>query len=289
MAEKSKTEARQFKPDILIRELSEEEFKQPGNLGNQKGKVKAEEDKVALLVFKAIIVLVLVVMLIINHYTEENHNVKNIRDRIFDFLDKINQEINSNKTYASSLQIASSGLLDLTFFGLSIYWMFYGTSCRPMVTAGMFYGIRGLIQSYFYMPYPPGTYWSYPGWPSLVVPYGLGSDFFYSGHCGFLTICTSEWFALGQRVVGSLSLFATCFMAFVVTAFRIHYVIDVAFGVVIAHYSFIIVDTYVAKHIDNYFIGLYKRLYPKRQEEIEIVTENKKGDIKTYNSIDEAV
>ena len=31
------------------------------------------------------------------------------------------------------------------------------------------------------MQYPTGFYWEDPGVPSLVVPYGYTSDFFFSG------------------------------------------------------------------------------------------------------------
>lgn len=31
------------------------------------------------------------------------------------------------------------------------------------------------------MRFPEGYYWSYPGFPSYVVPYGNTSDFFFSG------------------------------------------------------------------------------------------------------------
>ncbi len=32
------------------------------------------------------------------------------------------------------------------------------------------------------MTFPEGFYWDTPGFPSLVVPYGRTSDFFFSGN-----------------------------------------------------------------------------------------------------------
>ena len=49
------------------------------------------------------------------------------------------------------------------------------------------------------MTFPQGYFWDYPGFPSLVIPYGRTSDFFFSGHTGFLTICCLEWYHLGYR------------------------------------------------------------------------------------------
>lgn len=43
------------------------------------------------------------------------------------------------------------------------------------------------------MKKPAGYIWEYPGFPSLVVPYGPTNDFFYSGHMGGSLISTLEW------------------------------------------------------------------------------------------------
>lgn len=43
------------------------------------------------------------------------------------------------------------------------------------------------------MKIPQGEIWEYPGFPSLVVPYGPTNDFFYSGHMGGALISTLEW------------------------------------------------------------------------------------------------
>lgn len=45
----------------------------------------------------------------------------------------------------------------------------------------------------FHMRFPVGYYWSDPNFFSISVPYGRTSDFFFSGHCGFLSICFFEW------------------------------------------------------------------------------------------------
>lgn len=39
---------------------------------------------------------------------------------------------------------------------------------------------------------PPNTYWESPGLPSIMVPYGRASDFYYSGHTGFFILVIRE-------------------------------------------------------------------------------------------------
>ena len=64
---------------------------------------------------------------------------------------------------------------------------------RFFLAMAAFYGIRMVIQNVFLMKKPAGYIWEYPGFPSLVVPYGPTNDFFYSGHMGGSVISTLEW------------------------------------------------------------------------------------------------
>ena len=50
----------------------------------------------------------------------------------------------------------------------------------------MFYGLRASIMGLFKFRWIDRMYWVYPGLPSIVVPYGDGADFYYSGHTGFM-------------------------------------------------------------------------------------------------------
>lgn len=43
------------------------------------------------------------------------------------------------------------------------------------------------------MEKPSGYIWEYPGFPSLVVPYGATNDFFFSGHVAGQVITILEF------------------------------------------------------------------------------------------------
>ena len=51
------------------------------------------------------------------------------------------------------------------------------------------------------MTLPEGFYWNYPGFPSLFVPYGMTTDFIYSGHVGILIICMMESWTLSFHYI----------------------------------------------------------------------------------------
>ena len=64
---------------------------------------------------------------------------------------------------------------------------------------GLFYGVRGIIQGFFKFRFPEGYLWPEPPIPSLLVPYGKTSDFYFSGHCGFLTLILCELHRLNNK------------------------------------------------------------------------------------------
>lgn len=188
--------------------------------------------------------------------------VECLQDPIQNYLTVFNDLINHNIYVAQFFQITSSLLMDFTFFILYFYWMFHAESGRLLVSTVGFYVIRAICQLLVQMRYPDGFYWNYPGFPSFVVPYGRSSDFFFSGHCGFLMICTLEWHSLKKYKMCWITLGINCYMAFVMLIFRIHYAIDITTGIIVAHYCYIITTKY-QEGIDNYFSNFLEKSYVK--------------------------
>lgn len=89
-------------------------------------------------------------------------------------------------------------MMDFAFVMLAIYWAAFGKNSIPIMASGNFYITRAILQLLFRIPKPDGLLWPYPGFPSIVVPYGSSSDFFYSGHVGFLTILSLQWHKFWQ-------------------------------------------------------------------------------------------
>lgn len=71
-----------------------------------------------------------------------------------------------------------------------------------LITFGFFYGFRAVIQANFKFRFPKVYFWPEPPIPSLLVPYGETSDFYFSGHCGFMTIILCEIYRLFFKVEG---------------------------------------------------------------------------------------
>jgi hypothetical protein len=89
--------------------------------------------------------------------------------------------------------------------------------------------------------FPEGYTWDDPGVPSVIVPYGRTSDFFFSGHCGFLMICACEWYQLGFKKMTYLTHCVNVYLAVVMLICRIHYSADITTGLIYGHYIYIVV------------------------------------------------
>ncbi len=138
-------------------------------------------------------------------------------------------------------------MVDLTFLATFGYWTIFGKNARLPFSLGLFYVIRAVIQSIWYSPFPDGYYWFSPGFPSLVVPYGRGSDFFFSGHSGFIMICLLEWHRIGKKAMRNLVLIPMIYTVITLLVYRIHYSIDILVGLVFSDLCFWWVDRHIHK------------------------------------------
>jgi len=214
---------------------------------------------------RAAVLVIGIAFLMIGRYSVPDDIIPCVEDKVMDALKFANNFINTpgNEVYRSAFQALCSFLVDLTFIITFGYWVFKGKSGRLPITLAIFYITRALVQKVAFMPYPEGWYWYDPGFPSLVVPYGRGSDFFFSGHTGFMVICASEWHSLTStkhsKKVRNFVILAGAYTVLILLVYRIHYFIDVFTGLFFAEWVF----SKVNKHkdtLDRYFSIAMKKL-----------------------------
>lgn len=133
---------------------------------------------------------------------------------------------------ADGLLIASSlciDLLALALFGLSLF----GKSMRPFIGVLIIFLLRQICQVTCALPPPPGMIWRDPGFPSLLVTYGVASDFFFSGHTAMAVWGCMELARLGRKWLW-LAVAVAVFEIAVVLVLRAHWTMDVFTGLVVA-------------------------------------------------------
>jgi hypothetical protein len=134
---------------------------------------------------------------------------------------------------ANALLIASSALIDAIAIFLLASWIFAG-NLRPFLGLGMLLITRQLMQALCSLPAPPGIIWHDPGFPSLLVTYGVANDFFFSGHTAIAVFGTIELARLQRAWLTALAVCVVLFEIAAVLVLRAHYTMDVFTGALAA-------------------------------------------------------
>eukprot|EP00359_Climacostomum_virens_P006256 CAMPEP_0204916358 /NCGR_PEP_ID=MMETSP1397-20131031/14189_1 /ASSEMBLY_ACC=CAM_ASM_000891 /TAXON_ID=49980 /ORGANISM="Climacostomum Climacostomum virens, Strain Stock W-24" /LENGTH=194 /DNA_ID=CAMNT_0052088823 /DNA_START=200 /DNA_END=781 /DNA_ORIENTATION=+ len=177
-------------------------------------------------------------------------DVECIWDGLFKATAAANDYIRDHDAFRHAFLIISSLLMDILALSFFTRFILYATTWRSIICILMFYGIRGIVQSIFVMEFPDGYIWDYPGFPSLVVTYKDTSDFFYSGHMGFIVFCIFENYHYRNYYLVSLAVVSFMFEFWVLLLTRVHYSIDLLSGIVMGHYCWML-SGMIAPYIDK--------------------------------------
>ena len=134
---------------------------------------------------------------------------------------------------ANALLILSSALIDGLGLFLLLRWLF-GPSVRPFLGLVLLLGLRQIMQAICALPPPPNMIWHYPGFPSLLVTYNVGNDFFFSGHTAIAVFGGIELARLGKHWLATMALAIVLFEIAAVLVLRAHYTMDVFTGILAA-------------------------------------------------------
>jgi PAP2 superfamily C-terminal len=147
----------------------------------------------------------------------------------------------ANPVWADRLLIASSLGID----GLGTFVLvqsIIGDSIRPFLGLLMLFGLRQICQALTALPPPEGMIWRSPGFPSLLVTYGVSNDLFFSGHTALAVFGAIELGRWGGPVWATVGAVLALFECGVVIMLRAHYTLDVFTGAVAAFAAAVAAD-----------------------------------------------
>jgi hypothetical protein len=147
-----------------------------------------------------------------------------------------NLYLHQHPAAANALLIVSSGLIDLLGICLLALWIFRADS-RPFLGLVIVLGLRQILQSCVALPTPPDALWHYPGFPSLLVTYGVANDYFFSGHTAIAVLGASELIRTGKRGLTIVGIAIVILEAATVLVLRAHYTMDVFTGLITGLYA----------------------------------------------------
>ena len=153
-------------------------------------------------------------------------NVPGIVDALHLWSEPWNDSLRARPRLTNGMLIVSSALIDL--FGLFLLGAgIWGPTMRPFLALLLVFVFRQVCQVTCALPTPPKMIWHHPGFPSLLVTYGVANDFFISGHTAIAVlgaieiarICPWWWgVAAGLIALGEAAM---------VIVLRAHYTMDV--------------------------------------------------------------
>ncbi len=145
----------------------------------------------------------------------------------------LNQYLHAHPAAANALLILSSGVIDLLGLFLLAGWIF-GATVRPFLGLVILLGLRQMMQALVALPAPPDVIWRNPGFPSLLVTYGVANDYFFSGHTAIAVLGGTELVRLGRRWLKMVAWLVALFEVMTVLVLRAHYTMDVFAGIMTA-------------------------------------------------------
>jgi len=158
-----------------------------------------------------------------------------IGDGLHDLTASTNSYLLSHPKAANGLLIASSAIIDM----LGIFILastIVGRSITPFLGLLMLFALRQIIQGLCPLPPPDGMIWHYPGFPSLLVTYGVPNDLFFSGHTALAILGACVLAKSWPRIGIILGLLIAFFEITTVVLLRAHYTMDIFTGAITALY-----------------------------------------------------
>ena len=159
--------------------------------------------------------------------------VAGIGDRVHDLPAAAHGWLEGSPKVTNALLIAGSLGIDLIGLGL-LGWGLFGRNARPLAGVLALFAFRQLAQSLTALPPPPGMLWRDPGFPSLLVTYGVGNDFFFSGHTALAVFGALEFSRWDRRALTVATAAVAVGEIALVLVLRTHYTMDVWTGAAMA-------------------------------------------------------
>lgn len=148
-----------------------------------------------------------------------------IGDGMHDLLDPLHRRLLERPRATNGLLVVSSAFIDVMGLFLML-WGVLGPSLRPFLALLCVFALRQACQALCALPAPRGLIWHHPGFPSLFVTYGVGNDFFFSGHTAIAVLGALELARISPWL-GAAGAAVVLFEIFAVLLLRAHYTMDI--------------------------------------------------------------
>ncbi len=175
-----------------------------------------------------------------------------VSDAVHRWTAPLNSYFYENLRAANALLIVSSALIDALGLFLLGSWL-VGRTVRPFFGLVLLLSLRQIMQTLCALPAPPRMVWHYPGFPSLLVTYGVANDYFFSGHTAIAVFAATQLARFERRWLTLLGVGVVFFEITTVIVLRAHYTMDVFTGIVTALWVAAVSDR-IAPPVDRFLL-----------------------------------
>lgn len=138
-------------------------------------------------------------------------------------------------------------VLGISLIALSVF----ASSFEPFIAVMLVFSLRQLSQLCCTLPAPRGMIWRDPGFPTALVTYQVGNDFFFSGHTALAVLGAIEICRFGPWWLGAIAIVIALGEALIVLVLRAHYAMDVITGALAAWVAADLAG-WIATHTDHW-------------------------------------
>ena len=179
--------------------------------------------------------------------------MRGIGDGFHRLTKKLHRYFHRTPKAANRALVASSLCIDA--LGLSLIALaIFGPTFAPFIGMLIVFGLRQLSQLCCTLPPPPGIIWRDPGFPSALVTYDVGNDFFFSGHTALAVLAAIEIGHVAPWWLGLTVILIALGEALIVLILRAHYAMDVITGAISAGFAADLASR-VAPQVDAWLKG----------------------------------
>jgi len=160
---------------------------------------------------------------------------RGVGDALHALTAPLNRALHARPRLANFVLAALGLILDGFVVGV-VAWGIFGASTEPGMGLLVVLLVRQVCQALCRLPVPEGILFRHPGFPSLIVSYGVLDDFFFSGHVAGTAYAALELARLGGPwpILGAA---AVAIEAAGVIVLRAHYTMDVVAALLCAWFA----------------------------------------------------
>lgn len=158
---------------------------------------------------------------------------RGVRDGFHRLTRRLHRYLVTHPRLADRALVVSSFFIDAMGLGL-IAAAVFGKSFAPFLAILIVFALRQACQMCCTLPPPRGMIWRHPGFPSVLVTYGVGNDLFFSGHTALAVLAAIEICQAGPAWLGGVAVVIALGEALIVLILRAHYTMDVIAGALAA-------------------------------------------------------